>query len=536
MTNSDHRPAQLSGRLHRNFGRAFGLLLSVLLFLVGFSLFNFRRLSDANGWNVHSYRVLIETHGLLESLINMETGARGFLLTGRPEFLEPYTAGARDFAFHWQTARDLTRDRPDQTARLDQLLKEQRVWRDQAITPLLAQPRQLAGSNAAGAMVVGNAEARKLQMDQMRSVIGAIQGTEIQLQAERQEEQRRLKLWTESTLWAGGLFSILLTIALISLAARNSLEIADANRRLSGANVQLAEANQRLGQANAKLEETNERLKNEVIERRRAEDLLRETVSDLERSNADLEQFAYVASHDLQEPLRAVGGCVQVLQRRYQGQLDERADSLVLHAVEGAQRMQNLINDLLAYSRLGTRTREFESVALEGVVDTVLSSLRVSIAESGAEVTRDPLPQVHGEPAQLGQVFQNLIANAVKFHGEAPARVHIGCLPGSGALAGFWVFSVTDNGTGIDPQYFERIFVMFQRLHTRNEYSGTGIGLAVCKKVVERHGGRIWVEARLGAGSKFLFTLRIEPVSAGSVRAGGESSEEGLGRVAQRSS
>jgi len=523
MNKAAHGTAIGPGNYRKSFGRAFGLLLAVLLFLVGFSLFNFRRLSDANAWNAHSYQVLLETHGVLESLLNMETGVRGFLVTGDESFLEPFYSGRRDFDAHWRAARNLTLDRPDQTSRMAQLAQLERHWQDVSVLPLLVRRRHTAVPVQIIALANQNALGRKAQMDQMRAVIGTIQRVEEELQAERQDEQRSLKRWTEVTLWSGGLFSIVLTMALISLAGRNGLEIAAANQRLGEANARLEEANGRMARTNVQLED-------EVQERRRAEELLRETVSDLERSNADLEQFAYVASHDLQEPLRAVGGCVQVLQRRYQGQLDERADVLVQHAVEGAQRMQNLINDLLAYSRLGTRTREFQTVNLDSVLDAALRSLRVAIAESSAEIIREPLPTINGDPAQLEQVFLNLISNAVKFHGETPPEVTIRCGEGVGARNGSWVISVSDNGTGIDPQYFDRIFIMFQRLHTRNEYPGTGIGLAVCKKVIERHGGRIWVEAKPGEGSSFYFTLPVN-----SARRFGEAGGEALASPAKSS-
>jgi light-regulated signal transduction histidine kinase (bacteriophytochrome) len=196
-----------------------------------------------------------------------------------------------------------------------------------------------------------------------------------------------------------------------------------------------------------------------------------------------------------------VGGCVQVLQRRYKDKLDDRADELITHAVEGASRMQNLINDLLAYSRVGTRGKPFSPVDCNQLVADTLRSLQISIRESSAQVEVKDLPTVMADRGQLEQVFQNLIANAIKFRGEAVPEVLIDARKTDGD----WLFAVRDNGIGIEPQYFERIFVMFQRLHTRTEYSGTGIGLAICKKVVERHGGQIWIESGKRPGDYFLF-------------------------------
>ena len=239
------------------------------------------------------------------------------------------------------------------------------------------------------------------------------------------------------------------------------------------------------------------------IVRRRTELELEQRVQELARSNADLEQFAYVASHDLQEPLRMVSSYTQLLARRYQGRLGQDADDFIGFAVEGVTRMQSLINDLLAYSRVGTRGRELAEVDLEKVFATALLNLQASIAEASAEITHDPLPKARGDEGQLVQVFQNLISNAIKFRAAAPPRVHVDARRDGQR----WIVSVSDNGIGIEPQYFERIFVIFQRLHPREKYPGTGIGLAITKKIIERHGGKIWVESAPGRGSTIHFTL-----------------------------
>jgi PAS domain S-box-containing protein len=241
----------------------------------------------------------------------------------------------------------------------------------------------------------------------------------------------------------------------------------------------------------------------DVTERRAAERALEARARELARSNADLEQFAYVASHDLQEPLRAVVSYLQLLERRYGGQLDERAEKYIGYAVDGGRRMQTLISDLLTFSRVGRRDVAMEPVDLDVVLDRVESGLRVAIEESGATITRDPLPTVLGDTTQLTQVFQNLLANAIKFRGDAPPCIHVGAERQDGA----WLFSVRDNGIGIAPEYRERVFVLFQRLHGRDEYGGTGIGLAVCKKIVERRGGTLWVDETPGGGSTFRFTI-----------------------------
>lgn len=248
----------------------------------------------------------------------------------------------------------------------------------------------------------------------------------------------------------------------------------------------------------------------DVTGRRQAEEALARYAAELELSNQELEQFAYVASHDLQEPLRMVASYVQLLAKDYQGQLGPEADEYIYYAVDGAKRMQRLIEDLLAYSRIGTRGRPFAPVDCNQVLQDVLHSLKLAADEAGAVITADELPEVQGDAAQLYQLLQNLIANAIKFHGDAPPAIHIGVQrrrqQGDGETP-CWQFCVRDNGIGIDPQYFDRIFVIFQRLHSRAHYSGTGIGLALCKKIVERHGGRIWVESQPGRGATFCFTL-----------------------------
>jgi PAS domain S-box-containing protein len=241
----------------------------------------------------------------------------------------------------------------------------------------------------------------------------------------------------------------------------------------------------------------------DISERKQSEAKLSLAMEELTRSNEELEKFAYVASHDLQEPLRMVSSFVQLLEKRYKGNLDQDADDFINYAVDGANRMQVLITDLLAYSRVGRRGKEFKETACEAALDRALSNLQGVVEQSGAVVTRDPLPEVMGDGSQLTQLFQNLIGNAIKFCKDRTPSIHIS----AERKKNEWVFSVRDNGIGIAPEYFERIFSIFQRLHGRQEYQGTGIGLAICRKVVERHGGRIWVESDTGSGSTFYFTI-----------------------------
>jgi signal transduction histidine kinase len=249
-----------------------------------------------------------------------------------------------------------------------------------------------------------------------------------------------------------------------------------------------------------RLEERNEQLQIEISARR-------ETEAALLRSNTELEQLAYVASHDMQEPLRMVASYLQLLAQRYQGQLDADADEFIGYAVDGAKRMQALINDLLAYSRVGTKARPFQPTDCNEIVDIALGNLLLAIKETGALIRVGPLPRLMGDPSQLRQLFQNLIANAIKFRRAEPPTVDISAEPAGDA----WRFRVTDNGIGIAEEYHERIFVLFQRLHGRADYPGTGIGLAICKKIVERHGGEISLQSTLGGGTTFFFNIAQSP-------------------------
>ena len=236
-----------------------------------------------------------------------------------------------------------------------------------------------------------------------------------------------------------------------------------------------------------------------------SEENLREYAEGLARSNEDLEHFAYVASHDLQEPLRIVTGYLDLLKRRYAGRLDRDADEFIEYAVDAAERMQGMIRALLEYSRVGTHGGAFQRTESGAAVREALSNLRVAIEESGTEISLGDLPVVRADPSQLVQLFQNLISNAIKFSDMKSPRVNVAAERRNGE----WRFWVRDNGVGFDPVDADRLFMIFQRLHSREEYPGTGIGLAICKKIVERHGGRIWAEAEAGEGATFRFTLPV---------------------------
>ena len=244
---------------------------------------------------------------------------------------------------------------------------------------------------------------------------------------------------------------------------------------------------------------------------------VQERTAELARSNAELQQFAYVASHDLQEPLRMVSNFTQLLAERYDAKLDSDGREFIAYAVEGATRMQTLVQDLLALSRVGTRGKNLEVVRLDEVVDRAVANLEFSIQETGASVTHDELPELMADSLQMMQLFQNLIGNGIKFKGAEPPRVHIT----ASRNGKDWTFSVRDNGIGFEPQYADRIFSVFQRLHSRDEYQGNGIGLAICRKIVERHQGRIWAESIPGSGATFYFTMPAAGVLEARPKQGG---------------
>jgi len=272
------------------------------------------------------------------------------------------------------------------------------------------------------------------------------------------------------------------------------------------AHLRLRDLTERLQIQTTKLLEANHRLQEEVRARQQAEESLARQAKELARSNAELEQFAYVASHDLREPLRKIKSYTQLLEKRYKGQLDARADKYITYIVNSTSRMQRLITDLLTYSRVGRLELALDPTDMNLLLKQVQSDLGLMIKESHALITSDSLPTVMVIPSQISNLLQNLIGNSIKFRREEPPQIHVGVEQ----IGNEWQFSVRDNGIGIEDEYAERIFIIFQRLHTRTEYSGTGIGLAICKKIVERHGGSICMQSQFGKGTTFYFTLPID--------------------------
>lgn len=450
-----------------------------------------------------------QANALSAALLNQETSVRGYLLARQPDILEPYRAG---LAAQNAAATELRRlgAVPGSAAGqdLDAVLSTADEWHRTLVAPALA------GAAVSPAQVLQGKDV----FDRLR---GALAAQRSHLLADQQAARDRLDGATSL------LSALLATIAALLCAALAAAfivlhrklirpirtladEVRDVTQNAVTRQVR-GSGPQEMRDLAADVESLRARITDDVKRLEETRALLEERTQELERSNSDLEQFAYVASHDLQEPLRKVTSFCQLLQKRYQGKLDERGDQYIGFAVDGAKRMQVLINDLLAFSRVGRNTGEPVEVDTTASLAAALANLETTIADSGARVTHSALPTVVGEPTLLTAVFQNLVGNAIKFRGAEPPEVSVTAEP----CPEGWLFSVSDNGIGVADEYAERIFVIFQRLHGRADYPGTGIGLALCRKIVEHHGGTIWLDTAEGPGSTFRFTLPAsEPADA----------------------
>ncbi|KUF18768.1 sensor histidine kinase [Streptomyces silvensis] len=447
---------------------------------------------------------------LESAILNQETGIRGYGLTGTPGFIAPYERGLTEQRTSSARLAELLAD--DRSA-LDDLKAVQEStarWQRR-----IARPVAAAKPGAPSPLAAERAAEGKAAFDRVRANLNRQQE---RLRADRLRARDDLMSTMTLRNWVFGAIGlvILFLTAVVFEGLRRGI-----NRPLErlGADARTVAGGDfdhpisptgpaDLRRLSGEIDSMRRRLVRELAFTEEARVRLDAQAADLQRSNAELEQFAYVASHDLQEPLRKVSSFTQLLQRRYGGQLDERADQYIDFAVDGANRMQTLINDLLDFSRVGRLHNAHQSVDLDKVLEQTLSALSVGIEESGATITHDPLPSLVADPTQMGMLWQNLIGNAVKFRrpGEPP-KIHVT----AGREGDLWRFTVTDNGIGIEPEYADKVFVIFQRLHTKDAYSGSGIGLAMCKKIVEFHGGTIAVDQTHRGGARIVFTLTPEP-------------------------
>ncbi|MFD8567179.1 ATP-binding protein [Streptomyces sp. NPDC059639] len=483
------------------------VLLLVLGSLGAWSLGTTSRLTD----EVVLYRspALINAVRLEAALVNQETGVRGYGLTGRRDFLTPYTQGRTDEKTALKTLDRLVSGSSDAEDDLQAVRSDVETWQRQVARPVAA-----ASSGDAVRIASARAGDGKRLFDSVRDSLSRQQD---HLRAARVragddlDAAQRLRNWVFA--------AIAVVIALLMCAIVYGLR-----RGVTGPLTRLGAAAREVGrgqfdrkvpatgpadvqQLAQDVESMRERLVAELARSEEARTLLDQQAEDLKRSNAELEQFAYVASHDLQEPLRKISSFTQLLQRRYGDKLDERADQYIAFAVDGANRMQVLINDLLMFSRVG-RVHDERPVALEDTLNSTVDALSVAVEESGARIEHDELPTVHGDAGQLGLLWQNLLSNAIKFRApDRPPHIRVSVRE----EADMWRFTVRDNGIGIAPEFRDKVFVIFQRLHTREAYPGTGIGLAMCKKTVEFHGGTITVDPVDGDGTSISFTLPLQP-------------------------
>ncbi|WUH96019.1 CHASE3 domain-containing protein [Streptomyces sp. NBC_00433] len=450
---------------------------------------------------------LVSAVRLENSLTDQETGIRGYGLTGQPSFLEPYRAGLDDQRAYTTRLRTLLAGNAAAVADLDAVTRQADAWQQ-----LLARPVAAAPPGAPVALAAERADEGKRAFDSVRA---ATTGLEQTLQRHRDHSRNELNAAgrVRDRIFLLIAAVILLLTAAVFVGLRRGVtrplgELSSDVRLVADGAFEhpvTPTGPADLRRLAGDVEQMRGRLVHELAFTDTARQQLDEQATDLRRSNEELEQFAYVASHDLQEPLRKVASFCQLLQRRYADQLDERAGQYIGYAVDGANRMQTLIHDLLAFSRVGRLHTETSPVDLEALFNRTIDALSIAIEESGTELTHDPLPEVVGDRTQLGVLLQNLLSNAVKFRApDRPARVAV---TASHHDDGMWHFAVTDNGIGIKAEFAEQVFVIFQRLHTRETYSGNGIGLALCKKIVEFHGGAIAVDTGHGPGTRITFTL-----------------------------
>jgi signal transduction histidine kinase len=502
--------------LRRRVGTAFLTIGALGLVALGFTAWTFSGLLDARSRLVDRLDPAVTAgRDLRSALLNQDSGVRGFALAADEPFLEPYDRGRADeVGASERLQRAIRRERRLQVALAD-TLQRAAEWRQTSAEPIIASVRQ-GGAKAATPALLAESKRR---FDGFRLASATL---ETALDAERARAKVHLDTATRRLVVVAAVGLLVAWVAGLGLwraLAHWVLGPLDA----LGEQTRQVTAGQfdrpidpvgppEIMRVAGDTEAMRRRIRAELAGMEEARELLsaqRDELAaqaeELARSNADLEQFAYVASHDLQEPLRKVTSFCQLLQRRYQGQLDERADQYIEFAVDGAKRMQQLINDLLAFSRVGRTTEEFVEVDCDDVLDRALRNLESAVDDAGAEVVRSPLPTVEGDPTLLTALFQNLVGNAIKFRTDAPPRVEVR----AEEVHGEWSFRVADNGIGIEEAYADRVFVIFQRLHAKERYPGTGIGLALCKKIVEFHGGHIWLDTDVSQGTAVCWTLPI---------------------------
>ncbi len=456
----------------------------------------------------------VAAYQLQAALRDQETAVRGYAIATDSQFLAPYYDGQRTETAAAQDIRRLLDGQASLIGDLDAIEQASAQWRARYAEPLIASVRP----GSSNAVASSTAEAGKVQFDSLRTLFDKQNQDLATARSDAVNELENVRTWRDRIL-AAMISAFLVTGFALAILVRNAVtrpleSLAAACRRITNGN--FAERIDPQGPKDIRAIATDvEDMRRRIVEELEASSAARlqldEQAAELRRSNAELEQFAYVASHDLQEPLRKVASFCQLLERRYGDQLDERGTQYIDFAVDGAKRMQVLINDLLTFSRVGRLNATLVEVDLQSVLDAAVGNVATSVEETGAQITGSaPLPRVLGDPTLLTMLWQNLVSNAVKFRRDDQApRISIDCQPGSGEHAGQWMFTFSDNGIGIEDEFVDKVFVIFQRLHGRDAYAGTGIGLALVKKIIEYHGGTIWIDTTYRGGTRFRFTLPV---------------------------
>jgi signal transduction histidine kinase len=514
---ADERAVPMSGATRDDAGRRWPLsrivgvaVLALLLFSVGSVVAGGIALVSLNHARNRVINVIdpatVAAQQLDNALVNQETGVRGYALSAQQSFLGPYTDGLAAEQTAINSLRQLASQLPAATnSDLNSVIDQARLWRADYAQPTIAQVGRTGKPVVSPDIATG-----KAAFDVLRAKVTVLQADVTSARSSAVATLNGASTTLDAVFIAVAI-GLALIVALLALGLRATAirplhRLAAQVRRVAGGDFDhevTVPGPREVTQLAADVNTMRERILQELSATQENNAILQAHATELQRSNSELEQFAYVASHDLQEPLRKVASFTQLLQRRYAGKLDARADQYIDFAVDGAKRMQALINDLLAYSRVGRSDREPALVSSDAALTQARANLAEQIEETGATIETGHLPLVLAELPLLIAVFQNLLSNALKFSGEKAPRVVVTVSRDEP----FWLFSFSDNGIGIEPEYSERIFVIFQRLHERTAYAGTGIGLSMTRKIIEYFGGRIWLDTAFTGGTRFCFTL-----------------------------
>lgn len=480
----------------------FALILFLFTVVTALNIKHSRRIKEESDWLTRSEEILRQSTLLQKFMIDMETGLRGFMLTNNDSFLEPYYAAEKNIPVLFASEMNMLSQNPVQLQRMHFIRDKMRDWRDSFAIPLI-RGRIKANYNLQNREEYAVLLENKVKLQYGKRITDAVRAefhAFDKLEYELRQDRRNILMYSLQRTETITLTLLILSLLISIVAATAITHII--MKRISGM-VALAE---KISEGNFNInirDNTHDEMRKLTESLNRMTKKLRESFNTLERTNKELEQFAYISSHDLKEPLRMVTSYTQLLAKRTVNKLDDQEKAFMDFAIEGAQRMQSLINDIVEYSEVTRANNNFRPVDCNFSVKEAKENLKYLIADRNAEVSADVLPVISGIPLHICRLFYNLIENGLKFNNSPKPKVHISVkLEGS-----YWLFSVKDNGIGLDEKYHPKVFAIFQRLNERGKYTGTGIGLALCKKITELHGGKIWYQSPNGSGTIFFFTL-----------------------------